>query len=576
VRRIALFAFSIFVLGAVLPLACTQNFNQYESSGGTGASGSSSSSSTSTSSGGMCTDAADCTPSATKCITVSCMDKKCASTDAAQGTACTDSGGSVCDGNGTCVACEMASDCPAQATLCITNTCNNNACGTTNAPQGTTCGDNNGKVCNNAGTCVGCNSTSDCTGTDICKMSTCVAATCNDGIKDGNETDVDCGGSCPGCPNSEDCNVGGDCQSGYCNSGKCAACSSDGNCASGNYCNSGSCSAAQATGQACTGGDGTQCSSGNCVDGFCCDMPCNGTCQACSNMLKGAGPDGHCGDIKAGSDPKMQCTDMGAASCGNDGSCDGNGACQNYGMATQCVAAGCNAGELTTARFCSGTGTCQAGMMTSCSPYAGCNGAMCASTCGHSDANCVMGFYCDGTNHCSPAQANGQACTGGDGNQCTSTFCVDSVCCATACSGPCNVCGGANGTCGNAASGTACMSGGNPGVCTGMGGGATSCVQCVANMQCMTAGKAVCDMTSNTCVQCATGSTSACTAPNPVCDTMADMEHDTCVACNVSGDCTSANDACTAAHTCLLASGQPCTMNSQCASGTCTGGTTCM
>ncbi len=40
---------------------------------------------------------------------------------------------------------------------------------------------------------------------------------CTDGVKNGNETDVDCGGTCDPCQNNKSCLVNKDCESGYCN-----------------------------------------------------------------------------------------------------------------------------------------------------------------------------------------------------------------------------------------------------------------------------------------------------------------------------------------------------------------------
>jgi hypothetical protein len=48
------------------------------------------------------------------------------------------------------------------------------------------------------------------------------APTCTDKIRNGGETDVDCGGSCPGCVVGDYCDVGGDCLSGICSSYLCA------------------------------------------------------------------------------------------------------------------------------------------------------------------------------------------------------------------------------------------------------------------------------------------------------------------------------------------------------------------
>jgi hypothetical protein len=44
-----------------------------------------------------------------------------------------------------------------------------------------------------------------------------VAASCTDGVKDGTETDVDCGGAtCSPCPDNDTCLLAGDCTDGVC------------------------------------------------------------------------------------------------------------------------------------------------------------------------------------------------------------------------------------------------------------------------------------------------------------------------------------------------------------------------
>jgi hypothetical protein len=49
-----------------------------------------------------------------------------------------------------------------------------------------------------------------------------LTASCANGIKDGDETDVDCGGStCPLCANGDVCNAGSDCASRVCTANKC-------------------------------------------------------------------------------------------------------------------------------------------------------------------------------------------------------------------------------------------------------------------------------------------------------------------------------------------------------------------
>ena len=72
---------------------------------------------------------------------------------------------------------------------------------------------------NNCGTCGNvCPS-------GICTNGACVAASsCTDAIKNGTETDVDCGGSCPKCGNGKTCLADADCRSGSCLNHVCTSC----------------------------------------------------------------------------------------------------------------------------------------------------------------------------------------------------------------------------------------------------------------------------------------------------------------------------------------------------------------
>jgi hypothetical protein len=190
----------------------------------------------------------------------------------AQGTSC--GGGLVCNGNGACLGCNMASDCPGMDTACQTRTCTGGACGLTFQPvgtilamqvagdchvnqcdgagmivsvndandpstdgnqcttdtclngapvhapvaMGTACSQNGGVVCNANSSCVQCNAAADCS-SGSCVNNTC--QTCTDGAKNGNETGVDCGGSCVGCAMGSPCNVNTDCGSGVCTMNIC-------------------------------------------------------------------------------------------------------------------------------------------------------------------------------------------------------------------------------------------------------------------------------------------------------------------------------------------------------------------
>lgn len=70
----------------------------------------------------------------------------------------------------------------------------------------------------------------------------------------------------------------------------------------------------------------SECGSGYCVDGVCCDRACDGTCEACTAALKGAGADGVC-EAAAAETPEAACAADQRNPCGNTGLCDGSGAC---------------------------------------------------------------------------------------------------------------------------------------------------------------------------------------------------------------------------------------------------------
>jgi hypothetical protein len=71
------------------------------------------------------------------------------------------------------------------------------------------------------------------------------------------------------------------------------SCNADGDCLAASYCSGGTtCAAKQANGTACTGAN--QCTSGNCVDGVCCDMACGGAQRACH----AEGTVGTCSDVR--------------------------------------------------------------------------------------------------------------------------------------------------------------------------------------------------------------------------------------------------------------------------------------
>ncbi|UQA57893.1 hypothetical protein [Polyangium aurulentum] len=160
------------------------------------------------------------------------------------------------------------------------------------------------KVCDANGACVECLDSSTCDG-GYCFQGSC--AKCDDGMKNGDETDVDCGGTtCTKCTQGKTCQIGGDCESAFCTDGVCCGEVCDAPCFSCNIEGSvGTCdfiakygedpsygagmTCLAADGLACTGGGScgkavgsacaspAECASTKCLDP---DMDMNKTCVA--------------------------------------------------------------------------------------------------------------------------------------------------------------------------------------------------------------------------------------------------------------------------------------------------------
>ena len=170
-----------------------------------------------------CVDGMLCTVG-TDCITGSCegicqpgacidMVKNAAETDVDCGGPC-----KKCDDGKGCL---LGKDCVsgvcsvAGVNKCAVPTC---ADGVKNGPEtDTDCG---------GGGCGGCADTRVCkVGTDcgngVCQNATCRPAHCNNGSRDVDESDKDCGGSCKKCDLAKTCKGDGDCSSNNCQFGYC-------------------------------------------------------------------------------------------------------------------------------------------------------------------------------------------------------------------------------------------------------------------------------------------------------------------------------------------------------------------
>jgi len=306
--------------------------------------------------------------------------------------------------NGSCAptqtSCTSAADCPGGgASSCLQAACLSGFCGFQPAPSATMC---------KAASCFGGEATSAafCDGAGTCvngARQICAPYACNNAT-----------GSC-----ASTCTGNNDCKAGY-------------SCTAGGVCK-------LSSGETC-GTDATLCASGFCADGVCCDTTCDGTCQACS-IATGSGANGTCGNVAAGADPRAECAEQPASTCGTTGVCNGSGACQKYASGTVCAAASCVVGAASarSASTCNGTGSCDAGTIQACAPLT-CSAGACLTTC-VSDSNCAVGNFCDiSMGMCVALQPLGQACN--TSSQCASQFCANGFCCNTACTGgTCNASG---------------------------------------------------------------------------------------------------------------------------------------
>jgi hypothetical protein len=142
---------------------------------------------------------------------------------------------------------------------------------------------------------------------------------CTDGIRDGMETDVDCGGSsCPKCADGKNCSNDSDCQNGDCSNDKCVSCKVDGvknGTETDVDCGGGVCPKC-AAGKACSG-------KWDCTTDFC--VP---TLKVCAVPT--------CTDgYKNGNETDVDCGGGTCSKCANGKQCDQN---------SDCASAYCNQG----------------------------------------------------------------------------------------------------------------------------------------------------------------------------------------------------------------------------------------
>lgn len=369
-------------------------------------------------------------------------------------------------------ACTKTDDCTGGA-VCVSNVCCNAKCdGTcesclakdTGGADGFCKAVTVGKDPKNACTAKSgepCGAAGACDGQGKCALAapgtSCGAATC------GAAGQVVAGGACDG---KGACGAGtaSSCSGYACKSGSCAnSCVTDGECV-GVKCINNKCGGKRALGDTCA--DGSECGSGSCVQNICCDSACTDNCKSCKMALTGQ-PNGKCSFVKAG-EAWTACPAESAASCGNDGTCDGQGGCRKRNVSTVCAGASCDSNAYRGPWMCDGAGACKAPAQTACGLYScGANG--CKQPCG-SNADCVAGNVCD-QGVCKAPVAQGGSCS--RSTQCGSGYCADGICCNEACNGECKQC--LTGTCLNVANKA------DPDTCPSSTGSCSSQSKCLRN-----------------------------------------------------------------------------------------------
>ncbi|MEW5847248.1 MAG: fibrinogen-like YCDxxxxGGGW domain-containing protein [Myxococcota bacterium] len=257
----------------------------------------------------------------------------------------------------------------------------------------------------------------------------CQAPACTDGVRNGDETDVDCGGSCGVCALGQTCRVDADCELDTCQQGLCVLplcvnglrdllevdvdcggpCAP---CGDGAYCfNGGDCRSFVCRGSHCavpTCGDGVR-------NGAEADVDCGGPCGAPCSVGSRCRADSDCDSASCGADgfcAAPACND--GRRNGSETAVDCGGGCPGCALGLACVEwSDC------ASAFCSGnrcvTPQCADGVR---------NGTETDTDCGGPCAPCADGLLCTAGNDC----ASG-VCPDVDpgAGRCAAPSCLDGV-----------------------------------------------------------------------------------------------------------------------------------------------------
>ncbi|MFO0644493.1 MAG: hypothetical protein U0183_35065 [Polyangiaceae bacterium] len=161
-----------------------------------------------------CTKSDDCASKVCDVAKGKCLDATCEDGAQNQDESDIDCGGAKCKKCDTQKKCKAGADCTSK--VCKDGVCQAPTCTDTTENGTESDVDCGGAAC---GKCVdgkNCKVRSDCQ-SDVCTAGKCATPSCNDGAKNGTDTDIDCGGpACPRCGDGKDCLVANDCTSGVC------------------------------------------------------------------------------------------------------------------------------------------------------------------------------------------------------------------------------------------------------------------------------------------------------------------------------------------------------------------------
>lgn len=219
----------------------------------------------------------------------------------------------TCDGSGNSKLTPDALDVPTDE-VCSDGQCVNGAPVQTPLALGTPCAGGT-TFCNANKTCVTCTVNAGCAPGKTCyEEKGCVS--CSDGVRNGGESDIDCGGPCGVCDDKKKCDLPADCKNLRCENNICVSCS-DG-VKNGDEVNTdcGGLSCSFCKGTSC--GSNSNCAQGlSCADSVCCDDACAGACKGCNFP----GMVGTCSNLALGADDSL---------CAANEVCQGGG-CVNAG-----------------------------------------------------------------------------------------------------------------------------------------------------------------------------------------------------------------------------------------------------